>query len=408
MTDRPVVVMKFGGTSVADAEGRAALTDRVRATIEDGRWPVLVVSAMGRDGAPYATDTLLGLLGSLPGDARERDLIASLGETIAAVVVAHELRAGGLDARAFTGAEAGIATDGVHGGAAITEIHPGPLLAAVSSGIVPVVAGFQGVADDGTVTTLGRGGSDTTACALGVALGAEEVEIHTDVDGVMTADPRACGGVEVLSRIRADELFQLARHGARVVHTPAAELALSSGLAVRVRNTFSRHPGTEVADISSYRPSAVATAVTHAAGVARVRVALGATEGSGEHMAAQTRVYRAMADAGVSLDMFTPAGEGLRFTVAEEALPAVRSALAPLGLEHAEAGGLAKVTLVGAGMHGVPGVMARLSEYLAEAGVPVLQTADSQTTISVLVHASDADTAVRALHEGFDLGARDR
>lgn len=404
MAERAVVVMKFGGTSVATAEGRSAIARRVTEALELDRAPVVVVSAMGRSGAPYATDTLLGLLGELPTDERERDLLASVGEVISAVVVAHELRGAGIDAVAYTGAEAGIATDGVQGSASITEIHTGPLLAALDDGLVPVVCGFQGVADNGCVTTLGRGGSDTTACALGVALAADEVHIYTDVDGVMTADPRACDGTEVLEVIRADELFQMAKHGSRVVHTPAAELALSSGLAVRVRNTYTDHPGTLVADIAAYRPATVATAVSNAGGIAQVRVTLPAPEGSREHTSAQARVYRAMADQGISLDMFTPVADSLVFTVPEDTLPDVRLTLARLGLHHDETQGLAKVTLVGAGMHGVPGVMARLAECLDSAGVNVLQTADSHTTISVLIRAEDVRTATEALHQGFDLG----
>ncbi len=401
---KPVVVMKFGGTSVADETGRAALARRVTAALELGQAPVLVVSAMGRRGAPYATDTLLSLVAELPANERELDLLASVGELVSAVVVAAELRAAGVDAQAFSGAEAGVFTDGVAGNAAITEIHPGRVLAAIDAGIVPVVAGFQGLAEDGTLTTLGRGGSDTSACALGVALSAHEVEIYTDVDGVMTADPRACDGTEVLEVIRADELFQMARAGSRVVHTPAAELALNSGIAVRVKNTFSDHGGTLVADIASYRPDRVATAVSHASGVARVRVSLGDHEGTEEHMAAQTRVYRAMADAGVSLDMFTPGGDGLVFTVPESSLDTVGHVLDSLGMSCAIKDGLAKVTLVGAGMHGVPGVMARMSELLDTAGVQVFQAADSHTTISVLVPAEQTETAVRALHDGFELG----
>lgn len=399
----PVVVMKFGGTSVATPEGRAALASRVADALRDGLAPVVVVSAMGRSGEPYATDTLLGLVDGLPGDERERDLLGATGEVIATVVVAHELRSAGIGARAYTGAEAGIATDGAHGCASITEIHPGPLLAAIDDGVVPVVAGFQGIAADGALTTLGRGGSDTTACALGVALAARTVEIYTDVDGVMTADPRACASARVLEEISAEELFQMARHGARVVHTPAAELALASGLAVRVRNTYSDHPGTLVVDLASYRPASVATAVSHTDGIARMRVGLPAEEGSAAHMGAQARVYRAMADAGVSLDMFTPVADTLVFTVPEAAVPAAEAVLARLGLPHEVLGALAKVTLVGAGMHGVPGVMARVAEQLEAAGVGVLQTADSHTTISVLVSAEDAETAVRALHDGFGL-----
>jgi len=395
--------MKFGGTSVATDEGRAAIAARVTAALELDRAPVVVVSAMGRAGAPYATDTLLSLVDGLPPEARERDLLASVGEVVSAIVVAHELRAAGIDARAFTGAQAGIATDGVAGASAVTEIHTGSLVAALAENIVPVVCGFQGIAEDGTLTTLGRGGSDTTACALGVALEADEVEIYTDVDGVMTADPRACDGAGVLELIRADELFQMARHGSRVVHTPAAELALSSGLSVRVRNTYTNHPGTRVADIAAYRPASVATAVSHATGVARIRVALAAPEATPAHTLAQSRVYRAMADADVSLDMFTPVGDALVFLVAEDAVEIASEVLESLGFAFSVTRGLAKVTLVGAGMHGVPGVVARMVGVLAESGVNVLQTADSHTTISVLVPAEDAEDAVRALHAGFDL-----
>ncbi|MDZ4179581.1 MAG: aspartate kinase [Coriobacteriia bacterium] len=400
----PIVVMKFGGTSVATPEGRASIARRVFAAVEAGLAPVLVVSAMGRTGAPYATDTLLSLVDGLPTDAQERDWLMATGEIVSAVVCAHELRAAGIDARAFTGPEAGIATDGVAGSSAITEIHTGPLLAAIADGRVPVVAGFQGISDAGRLTTLGRGGSDTTACALGVALSAEAVEIYTDVDGVMSADPRSCDGTSVLKTIRADELFQMARSGSRVVHTPAAELALASGLAVRVRNTYSDHPGTHVADIAGYRPTRVATAVSHTAGVARVRVYLPAPEGTRAHMSAQTRVYRAMADAGVSLDMFTPVAETLVFSVPEDALDSACSVLGALGLTYRVQAGLSKVTLVGAGMHGVPGVMARMAECLDHAGITVLQTADSHTTISVLIPAEETSGAVQALHEGFNLG----
>lgn len=400
---RPIVIMKFGGTSVADVQGRVAIAARVTASLEAGYAPVLVVSAMGRNGAPYATDTLLGLVEDLPSDAAERDWLMATGEIVSAVLCAHELRAAGIEARAFTGPEAGIVTDGVHGSSAIEEIHSGALLGAIYAGIVPVVAGFQGVSPEGLLTTLGRGGSDTTACALGVALGAESVEIYTDVDGVATADPRACTDATTLQVIGADELFQMARHGSRVVHTPAAELALASGIQVKVRNTFSSHPGTVVADIGSYRPEHVATAVSHMPGVARIVVSLGAEEGSREQMSAQTRVYRAMADAGVSLDMFTPLGESLVFSLAEESLENASGVLDVLGFDHEVHAHLAKVTLVGAGMHGVPGVMARMAEYLDGAGVTVLQAADSHTTISVLVSAEDMLPAVDALHRGFEL-----
>ncbi len=401
---RSVVVMKFGGTSVATAEGRSAIGLRVAEAIGVRKSPVVVVSAMGRAGDPYATDTLLSLVTDHPADAREHDLLTSVGEIISAVVVAHELRTAGIEARAFTGAEAGIVTDGAHGEATIASIHTAELFSAIDAGVVPVVCGFQGIAPDGATTTLGRGGSDTTACALGVALDADEVEIYTDVDGIMTADPRACDGARVLEVISADELVQMARAGSRVVHTPAAELALASGLSIRVRNTYTDAPGTEVADLQGYRPDSVATAVSHANGIARFRVAIPAEEGTPEHMGAQTAVYQGMADAGVSLDMFTPVGSSLYFTVSSAAVDQARRVLEGCALNYDVTGDLAKVTLVGAGMHGVPGVMAKMAGVLGDAGVNILQAADSHTTISVLVSARDAERAVNALHAGFGLG----
>ncbi len=400
---RPIVILKFGGTSVATREGRDAIARHVADKHAAGRSCVVVVSAMGRRGAPYATDTLLDLIAGLPSDPCERDLLASLGEIISAIVVAHELRAAGIPARAFTGADAGIVTDGHHGNATVVEVRPTAIEVALDDGVTPVVAGFQGVAPEGCLVTLGRGGSDTTACALGVALQAEAVEVFTDVDGVMTADPRTCTAAGVLDVISADELFQLARHGSRVVHTPAAELALASGLTLTVRNTCSDHPGTRVVDLRAYQPRSVVTAISHTTGVVRFRITLPQGEGSQAHMDAQTRIYRAMADAGVSLDMFTPADGALLFTVGSDAAKRAEEVLCDLGLPFTVTGDLAKVTVIGAGMHGVPGVMARVAEHLLAAGIGVLQTADSHTTISVLVPASAAQRAVEALHAGFGL-----
>ncbi len=250
--DRPIVVMKFGGTSVAIDEGRAAIAARVTAALELGKAPVVVVSAMGRKGAPYATDTLLALVEGLPADERETDLLASVGEVVSAVVVAHELRAAGIAASAFTGAEAGIATDGIHGSSAVTEIHTGPLgRRDRATAWCPSSAGFQGIAEDGRITTLGRGGSDTTACALGVALvrrGGRDLHRRRRRHDGRSARVRRRRGAR--GRSRPTSCSRWRKHGSRVVHTPAAELALASGLSVRVRNTFTDHPGTRVADIA--------------------------------------------------------------------------------------------------------------------------------------------------------------
>jgi aspartate kinase len=404
---RPVIVQKFGGTSVATPDGRAALANRVSDTLASGRDVVVVVSAMGRKGSPYATDTLLSLLDGAECDARECDLLASCGEIVSAVVVAHELRGTGIAAMALSGPDAGVLTDDVHGAASVLLVDPAPLTAALADGRVPVVAGFQGMSPAGEVTTLGRGGSDTSACAIAAALGAEAVEIYTDVDGVMTADPRVCEAARVLGALEYEELFQMARHGSRVMHAPAAEMAMAAHVPVRIRNTFSDASGTLIADaerIAEARRASVATAVSHTDGIARVTVHLPAEEEQAGAMAEMTRVFAAMASADVSLDMFTPFGNSLVFSVDESSLPSAMRALDRIGLPYAVETGLTRVTLVGAGMHGVPGVMARVAAALSHADVDVLQVADSHTTISVLVSTQNERTAIAALHAAFDLG----
>jgi aspartate kinase len=406
MTDEgaPLVVMKFGGTSVATEEGRAHLVARVAVERERGSHPLVVVSAMGRKGDPYATDTLLSLVDEDCCGAHELDLLMGVGEVISAVVVAALLNREGIAARALTGADAGIITNDVDGNATIRQITVTTLKELLGEGVVAVVAGFQGIDEDGVFHTLGRGGSDTTACALGVALGAARVDIYTDVDGVFTADPRLIEDAKVLSTITADELFQMARHGSKVVHTPAAELTLQSGVSMRVRSTFSGHEGTEVVSLDRFRPDAVATAVTTASGITRLRVRLPYVKDDPQaHMAAQTKVYQLMADAAISIDMFTPMNDRLVFSLAAPLADDAIVILTTEGFEVAARADLGKVTLVGSGMHGVPGVMARVARCLLDARIDVLQIADSHATISLLVDAEDLIPAARQLHHAFGL-----
>jgi aspartate kinase len=399
-----VVVQKFGGTSVGSPEGRAAVGQRVASALAEGEHPVVVVSAMGRAGAPYATDTLLALLDGHDVVPREADMLAACGEMVSAVVIAHELRSDGVPAIAMTGTEAGVLTDGAFGDATVLAVDPTALSAAIEAGAVPVVAGFQGVSAAGELTTLGRGGSDTSACAIAAALHADSVEIYTDVDGVMSADPRVCPGVRVLDSLQFEELFQMALTGAKVMHAPAAEIAMRAGVPVWVRNTFSSARGTMVADaerLAVERERGVATAVTHAEAICRFVVAL--PDGP-DRARTLTAVFASMADAGVSLDMFTPLESTLAFSLGEAQQPQATAALSTLGVPYEVRSGLAKVTLVGAGMHGVPGVMARVAGALTTHGVDILQVADSHYTISVLVDSGSSRAAILALHSAFGLG----
>lgn len=404
---RPIVIMKFGGTSVATEDGRSCLVHHVRRTLEEGSSPVIVVSAMGRAGDPYSTDTLRSLVNVEYCDASELDALMSVGETISSIVAASQLREANVDACAISGCSAGLLTSSEPGNAIVRKIDPSILLDLIARGSVPVVAGFQGIDEMGYITTLGRGGSDTSACALGVALNAECVEIYKDVDGVMTADPRICPDARTIERMGADELFEMSNAGSCVVHTPAAQLAMSAGMSLRIRDTFSDGPGTQVVDLESFSPNAVVSAISSRGNVSQVRVHLPRNADDGEaHMRDQSKAFDAMARAGISLDMFTPLSDRLVFCVDSEDLPRAQEALGAMGLEYAARSGFSKVTLIGAGMHGVVGVMARLERALHKAGIDVLQAADSHATIAVLVASEYEDAAVRALHSEFGLEKR--
>lgn len=403
-----VIVQKFGGTSIATPEGRLRLSARVEAALGEGLRPVVVVSAMGRRGDPYATDTLLDFAREhspeLP--ARERDLLMACGELISAAVVTGVLVGRGIPARALTGGQAGIRTDGRYGEAAIRGVDPRPLLGLLEQGMVPVVAGFQGEGPEGDFTTLGRGGSDTTAAALAGALRAESCEIYTDVDGLMTADPRVLPEAWPLPVATYDEAAQMAHAGARVVHPRAVELAMQSQVPLRIRSTFSDAPGTLVTyapeaaglELAARRPQGPVTGVTYVPHLAQVQLEAAPEDGRSQE------ALRRLAEAGISIDLINLSPGRQVFCVDQGQADRARALLRDLGLSPRIRTGCAKVSVVGAGMRGRPGVMATVVESLTRAGVTILQTADSHVTISCLVREEDLAAAVRALHTGFGLG----
>lgn len=415
---RPVLVQKFGGTSVATAEKRAQVTGHVRQALQQGFAPVVVVSAMGRAGAPYATDTLLGLVKDIARDtpARSLDLILSCGEIISAVIMAETLRAAGIPAAPFTGAQAGIITNGQFGSARVLRIQPERLWQALDQGIVPVVAGFQGVTETGEVTTLGRGGSDTTAAALGVGLRAVEVQIFTDVNGVMTADPRLEPNARTLQTISYREVMEMAQLGAKVIHPRAVEIAMEGRVPLRVLATGSNNPGTLIVDAREIshragepvthveiRSDRVVRAVTQMGEMARVVLS-----DVGETAARETlEIFDSLAAGGISLDMIQVEPGRIAFAIEAAKVGLTRSILLGLGHRPAIESGFVKVSAVGGGMQGVPGVMARMLRALAGANVTVYHTSDSHVNISCLVRADEMVAAVRALHREFLLDAED-
>lgn len=397
-----IVVQKFGGTSVATSEGRAKAIERVIHAKGQGYSPVVVVSAMGRRGEPYATDTLIDLVKAIHSEIepRELDLLISCGEIISTVVMATSLKSAGHPAVALTGGQAGICTDGNFGNAQIVEIDPAPIKKYLSQGKIVIVAGFQGVSQDGSTTTLGRGGSDTTATALGAALGAEVVEIYTDVDGVMTSDPRLVPDAAIMKDISYKEICEMAYQGAKVIHPRAVEAAMNGKVPIKIKNTFSDAEGTLIAENVAER---VITGLAHLTNISQIKV--GPLAGDAVQMA-KVRVLKTMAEAKISIDMIGVAPNSIFFIINGDDTSKALEALMKAGYSSNVETGCAKLSVIGAGMEGVPGVMADVMESLDQAGVTVLQTSDSDITISFLIKEADLTKAIQILYRSFNLGAQ--
>lgn len=398
------VVMKFGGTSLSLPERRTIAADRVCKKAGEGKRIVVVVSAMGRRGAPYATDTLLDLVRDLPhAGAREIDALAACGEEISAAIFASILNERGVKAISLRGFQAGIVTDGLHREASILEIRPGRMLSLLDQGTVVVVAGFQGTTLDGDVTTLSRGGSDTTAMSIGAALRAEVVEIYTDVDGVLTADPKVVADARAVPEITHEESAELALKGAEVLHPVAAERAQASGLSVKISNFL---PGTDgtwlVSDEGRWLPgkekAARATAVTSAGGIAQLRISDARFHSAPDLVA---RIFTMVAERGVTLDMMSVSPDRVAFTLDRMHAQEIAAVLSESGLEVEITDHCARVTLVGGGIHGIPGVMSRILRALARRRIGIRQSVDSNMIIGVLVDGACEEEAVRAVHEEF-------
>ncbi len=402
-----LIVQKFGGSSLNSAQMRRQALQHILAARQDGYNPVVVVSAMGRRGDPYATDTLLDLLSAVDPAApgREADVIASCGEIISAAVMAAQINAVGVKAVSLTGWQAGIITDGNFGQAEIIRIKKERILKYAAEGVVAVVAGFQGVSEQGEINTLGRGGSDTTAVALAAALESEAVEIYSDVDTVMTADPRLVPQARPIRDIGYQEILQMAREGARVIHPRAVDIAIQYNLPLVLKKTGQLDGGTRVThrsakDEKGFMPKGrVVSGITHVTGLAQVRLQNPAT-GCKELEEALHR----LAGAGVSIDLISFSPKEKMFTVPSADSERVIAAFSAVGCEASVENGYAKVSVVGSGMRGIPGVMARVVAGLNRAGADILQTADSHLSISCLIREMDVSRAVQELHQEFGLG----
>ncbi|RIV29341.1 aspartate kinase [Alicyclobacillaceae bacterium I2511] len=396
-----ILVQKFGGTSVANQEIRAAAVLHVESALSQGYQVVVVVSAMGRRGDPYATDTLLELLRSEDGESlRDKDILMSCGEALSAVVFAGTLRSYGHAVTVLSGGQAGIYTSDRFGDARILEIRPQRIISELEKGRVVVVMGFQGVNETGDVTTLGRGGSDTTATALAVALNAQRVDIFTDVDGIMTADPKIVDEARKLKRVTYTEICNLAYQGAKVIHPRAVEIAMQKNVPIRVRSTQSMDEGTLVTSTTSVLETATVadrflTGVTQTAPVSQISVRQEELRG--------INVFALMAEHAISVDFISVGTERVTYTVLGKDSQKATQLIQDKGIQPQLVENCAKVAAVGAGIAGVPGIMAKIVESLQNEDIEILQSADSHTTIWCLVHGEQMEKAVRALHRAFEL-----
>jgi aspartate kinase len=407
-----LVVQKYGGSSVADASSIKRVAQRIVTTKKAGNEVVVVVSAMGD-----TTDELLELaqqVSPLP-PGRELDMLLTSGERISMALLAMAIANLGQEARSFTGSQAGVITDSTHGKARIIDVTPGRIREALDAGQIAIVAGFQGVSQDSKdITTLGRGGSDTTAVALAAALGADVCEIYTDVDGIFTADPRIVRTARQIPRISYEETLEMAACGAKILHLRCVEYARRFDLPIHVRSSFSTREGTWVVSgpniEGTQMEQPIISGVAHDRSEAKITV-VGVPDKVGEAAA----IFRTLADAEINIDMIvqnvSAAATGrtdISFTLpasdsqtALGALKKIQSQVAFESLLYDDQ--IGKVSLIGAGMRSHPGVTAKFFGALADAGVNIGMISTSEIRISVIVGQDEVDAAVTAAHRAFDL-----
>ncbi len=408
-----LIVQKYGGSSVADAEGMKRVAARIVASKRDGNQVVVVVSAMGD-----TTDELIDLANQVTPipNGRELDMLLTAGERISMALLAMAISSLGHEARSFTGSQAGVITDSSHGRARIIDVTPGRIQEALNEGAIAIVAGFQGISQDTKdITTLGRGGSDTTAVALAAALDADVCEIYTDVDGVFSADPRVVPSAKKLKSVTYDEMLELAASGAKVLHLRCVEYARRYDLPIHVRSSFSTNEGTWVVKDhpeGDQMEQAIISGIAHDKSEAKITIV-----GVPDRTGVAARIFQSIADNDINIDMIvqnvSAAATGL--TDISFTLPKSEGANATQILQklQGEVGfasilyddQIGKISLVGAGMRSHPGVTATFFAAMAEAGINIEMISTSEIRISIICRVNDLEKGVRAAHTAFQLDA---
>ncbi|VYT73235.1 aspartate kinase [Clostridium tertium] len=397
-----VIIQKFGGTSVSTSERRTQVVAKVKAAIEKGFSPVLVVSAMGRLGEPYATDTLLSLIDDnfKKNNLQAVDMLMCCGEIISSVVLSNILENEGIKSMPLTGGQAGIVTDDNFSEAELICTSSDKILKLIEKGITPVVSGFQGVSESGYFTTLGRGGSDTSACILGEALDAEEIEIYTDVDGIMTADPRIVRSAALISAITYNEIFQLAERGAKVIHPKAVECARKANIPLIIKNTMSNSKGTLINSIGDKNFNKIISGITHLNNRTQITLSLIENKNNKNYR----YLLEILAENNISLDLINIFPSEQIFTIDSNKKKKAVRILEDCNLSYKITDDCSNIAIVGANMRGVPGIMSKIIKVLDESSIEILQTADSNMTIWCLIKSENVEKALNLLHTSFQLG----
>ena len=395
------LVQKFGGTSVSTESRRKFVVEKVKAAIDEGFSPVVIVSAMGRKGEPYATDTLLSLLDDKFKEENKQasDLLMSCGEIISAVVMSNELNKIGLNAMPLTGGQAGIITNDEFTNATSMKVDTKMLSDIISKGYIPVITGFQGMTEEGFITTLGRGGSDTSASLIGVALNATEIQIYTDVDGIMTADPRIVEDASLIDVISYSEVFQLADQGAKVIHPKAVEIAMRGNVPLVIKNTMNNCSGTLINSIGESNNTRIITGITYLNNRIQVSIKLEDNLGNPHYK----ELLDIVANNDISLDLINIFPKEKIFTIDSNKKNMLETIFKNINIKYTLIENCSKISVIGSRMAGIPGVMAKIIKALSDSNIDVLQTADSHSTIWCLIESDKVSEATNILHKTFQL-----
>ncbi|MTI67492.1 MAG: aspartate kinase [Firmicutes bacterium] len=389
-----IIVQKFGGTSLANENNRIKATNKIINKYNEGIIPVVVVSAIGRLGSPYSTDTLLSLVNNKKLSTRDLDLLISCGEVISAIVLANLLNEKGYNTTVLTGFQAGIITDDNFNKAKVIKVNKQKLLNNIKENNITIVAGFQGATEEGEITTLGRGGSDTSALILGEALKCKTVEIYTDVNGIMTADPRIVTNAKTIKEISYSELYQLAEDGAKVIHPRAVEVAQRSKIKIKIKNTLNECAGTLVTTENEMKKNnSIIEAITYKNKRAQVIIK--------DNNKKINELMEELTNKNISIDLINFFIDKKVFTIDESDLKLIQEILTFKNYNFEIVKDCTKLSIIGHNMMGLPGVMAKIVNILYTAGIEILQTSDSHMTIWCLIKNNDTKKAVQLLHNHF-------